>query len=215
MTPWAFIPARGGSKRLPRKALADLGGKPLIAWTIEAALAADCFREVCVSSDDAEIRDVAAAYGATVHRRVPELATDRVTLAQVLKSVRRDRPDPIAVLLPTSPFRTPETIRQAVGMFGRRDGEQLLSVAPYPHPPQWALIRHGLTVMPAYPALWEQPRGALTPAWLHDGSYWMLGGPGQGIYAFETPAAEVCDINTPEDLAWAQWTLAQRQAVAI
>lgn len=212
----AFIPARGGSKRLPRKALADLGGKPLIAWTIEAAQKSGAFSDIIVSSDDVAVRlAVQEAYpDIAVWPRPLELAGDGATIADVLRWFRGIVPGAVTVLLPTSPFRTPETIRSAVGAFGRRACEQLLSVVPYAHPPQWALIRKGLYVEPAYPALFESARGALTDAWHHDGSYWIVGGPGVGTVAFETPAEEVCDINTQRDLDWARWTLYQRHLVA-
>ena len=208
----AWIPARGGSVRLPRKALADLGGKPVLAWTIEAAQAARRFSAVVVSSDDAEIRDVATAYGAEAHVRPPSLATDTITLAEVLGALAPV--GPLAILLPTSPFRTPETIRRAVETFQRQTCAQLLSITPYVHPPQWALLRHGQTVVPAYPALFVAPRQRLTPAWQHDGSYWIVGGPGSEILAFETPLDEVCDINTPQDLDYARWMLSQRPLAA-
>lgn len=210
----ALIPARGGSKRLPRKALADLGGKPLLAWTLEAATAAGCFTDLIVTSDDAEIRAVAEARGAAAWTRPLELATDRATLRQVVRWAQTQLAGPLAVLLPTSPFRQPATLQRAVESFARRRVAELQSVSPYAHPPQWAVIRQGLFLEPAYRHLIDQPRGALTPAWHHDGHTWIVGGAGAGILAIETPPDEALDINTPDDLDRARWMLSRRPAPA-
>lgn len=105
----AVIAARGGSKGLPRKNILPLGGRPLIAWTIEAACKAACIGRVIVSTDDSEIADVAVAAGADVpFVRPAELANDTATSADVLAHALKMVPDfETAVLLqPTSPFRT-------------------------------------------------------------------------------------------------------------
>ena len=214
--PHAFIPARAGSKRLPGKVLADLGGKPLLAWTVEAALASEAFEDVVVCSEDETVRAVARQCGASACDRPAALADDRATVAEVVQWWREHQEvtRPVAVLLPTSPFRTPATIRRAVETFQRRACAELLSIVPYEHPPQWALIRNGLGVEPAYPALYAAPRQALHPAWRHDGSYWIVGGEGDGIVAFETPPDEVCDVNTQDDLEWARWRMPSQPAPA-
>ena len=120
----ALIPARGGSKGLPRKNILDLCGKPLIAYTIEAALAARRIGRVVVSTDDPEIADVARACGAEVpFLRPVELAHDRASVGQatahMLERLRGQgyQPDALAVLYPTSPFRTPELLDYLCGQF--------------------------------------------------------------------------------------------------
>ena len=83
----AIIPARGGSKRIPRKNIRPFAGKPIIAWSIEAALASRTFDEVIVSTDDVEIAEVAKRYGATVPAlRATELSGDETPLMPVLRA---------------------------------------------------------------------------------------------------------------------------------
>ncbi|BBO88339.1 cytidylyltransferase domain-containing protein [Desulfosarcina ovata] len=118
----AIIPARGGSKGLPRKNILDLGGKPLIAWSIEAALSCPNITRVMVSTDDQEIADVSKAYGADVpFLRPPKLATDSTLLDHVLEHTLRTledvenySPDILVEMYPTSPFRSQEMVRHVI-----------------------------------------------------------------------------------------------------
>jgi len=111
------IPARGGSKRIPRKNIRDFCGKPLIAWTIEAALDST-LDEVIVSTDDEEIRDVAHNFGAWApFLRPKELATDSASTCSVIRHAlqwvmehRRCTPENAVILQPTSPLRMTEDI---------------------------------------------------------------------------------------------------------
>jgi len=109
----AVIPARGGSKGIPRKNIIALGGKPLIAYTIQAALASRRITRVIVSTDDEEIASVARAWGAEVpFLRPTDIATDRADLGDSINhTVQRLKdqgylPDAVAVMYPTNPFRT-------------------------------------------------------------------------------------------------------------
>lgn len=100
----ALIPARGGSKSIPRKNLKELGGKPLIAYSIESAL--KCGLRTIVSTDDEEIAKIAREYGAEVVKRSAELAQDETSMYEVLKSeVPKLEADTILLLQPTTPFR--------------------------------------------------------------------------------------------------------------
>ena len=114
----AIITARGGSKRIPRKNIKEFCGKPIIAYSIEAALRAGCFDTVMCSTDDAEIADVAKQYGAEVpFFRSPETSNDFATTADVLREVigeyekRRQIFDYFCCLYPTAPFISAEKIR--------------------------------------------------------------------------------------------------------
>lgn len=114
----AVIPARGGSKRLPQKNLRELHGKPLIEYTIDAAIDCGCFETIIVSSDDEKILAIAADYGNSViaDRRPDALAGDHAKAREVLWEIV-DRPefenkyDVLAMLLPTAPHRTSEDIK--------------------------------------------------------------------------------------------------------
>lgn len=111
----ALVPARGGSQRVPGKNVMPLAGHPLIAYTIAAALESDVFTEVVVSTDAQEIADVAIRYGATVPSlRPPELATSTSPdIDWVLQAMSARTEDAFAILRPTSPFRSADTIRRA------------------------------------------------------------------------------------------------------
>lgn len=135
-----LIPARGGSKGIPRKNLADLGGKPLIAWSIEAALAAQKLTGVLVSTDDAEIAEVARALGADVpFLRPASLANDTApalgVVAHALAQLETagERPEAIAYLQPTSPFRSASHIDSAVDVLLSLAADTVVSVVPVPH----------------------------------------------------------------------------------
>lgn len=111
-----LIPARGGSKRVPRKNLKTLAGKPLISWTIEAALKSNCLDDVIVSTEDEEIAQISQAIGAKVPFLRPyELATDKTTRNEVVRHVLEEIKgfDFLILLQPTSPLRTPQHIDEA------------------------------------------------------------------------------------------------------
>lgn len=141
----ALIPARGGSKRLPRKNLAPLAGRPLIAWSIETALAATTIDRVVVSTDDPEIASVARATGAEVpFLRPPELATDAAGSEAVIRhaletlEAEGENFDQVMLLQPTSPLRTAHDIDGAARLMHERNAEAVISVCPCDHPPEWS-----------------------------------------------------------------------------
>lgn len=124
-----LIPARGGSKRIPGKNLVTLGGKPLIAWTIE------CVKEAgftpYVSTDSEAIASISKAYGAEVIDRPPDLASDTSSSEAVAKHALQQVPADVLVLLqPTSPFRTSQTILKALDMF---NGNPVVTVNKVEH----------------------------------------------------------------------------------
>lgn len=135
---FAIIPARAGSKRLRGKNLKLLGDKPLIAWSIEAALQSGCLQRVIVSTEDPETADIARQFGAeTPFLRSHELASDTAkvedVVIEVLKKLEQNKtelPDAALLLQPTSPFRTVNTIQRAVELFKSSNGESVVSVSP-------------------------------------------------------------------------------------
>lgn len=118
----AVIPARGGSKGLPRKNILPLAGKPLIAYSIQAALASSLITRVVVSTDDEEIAEISRACGAEVpFMRPAELAGDRAKVSDAINHILRGleeyegyKPRVLATLYPTHPFRTPELLDELV-----------------------------------------------------------------------------------------------------
>lgn len=130
----ALTPARGGSKSIPYKNLHPLGGKPLLAWPIETALATPEIDRMIVSTDDARIADCAREYGAEVHDRPAELATDTALVADTVRHLYAslqaagDRVDIMVLLEATSPFRAPAMIRRCLE---RMIDEDLDSIATF------------------------------------------------------------------------------------
>jgi CMP-N-acetylneuraminic acid synthetase len=143
-----LIPARGGSKGIPRKNIAACGGKPLIAWTCLAAREARCLTRTIVSTDDREIAEIAAAHGAAApFLRPPELASDTARSIDVanhaldwLEQHERWRADVLVLLQPTSPLRTAQHIDKAFALL-TPELDSVVSVIEVPHRfKPWAIL---------------------------------------------------------------------------
>ncbi|MDO5444266.1 MAG: pseudaminic acid cytidylyltransferase [Eubacteriales bacterium] len=155
MTNIAIITARGGSKRIPKKNIKDFCGKPIIAYSIEAALKADIFDEVMVSTDSEEIAEVARKYGAEVpFMRSAATSNDFATTSDVLLEVI-DRYEKLSIsydlgccLYPTAPFITAETLHKAYDTILESSAQTLLPVVAFSFPPQRGVyIRNNKLVM--------------------------------------------------------------------
>lgn len=130
----AIIPARGGSKGLPRKNIIDLAGKPLIAWTIEASLGSKYITKTIVSSDSDEILEVAKNYNSYILKRPDELATDisssEVVVKHAIESIE-EKFDYVVLLQPTSPLRNTNNIDMAFDKLFSSNATALISVCEY------------------------------------------------------------------------------------
>ena len=128
----AIIPARGGSKGIPKKNIVPLGGKPMIAYSIEAALQSKYIDHTIVSTDDEKIAQISSNYGANVIMRPPELAKDTsVTidvLLHVIKALETEY-DFLVLLQPTSPLRLSKHIDEAIELFQSNGNKSLVSVS--------------------------------------------------------------------------------------
>ncbi|PIP98568.1 MAG: CMP-N-acetlyneuraminic acid synthetase [Shewanella sp. CG18_big_fil_WC_8_21_14_2_50_42_11] len=136
----AVIPARGGSKRLPRKNVLDLAGKPLIAWTIEAAKQSKYIDHFLVSTDDEEIKTVSEQYGAEVLIRPGELATDTASSVDVVLQAidaQNKQYHYVILLQPTSPLRTAQHIDEAIELLFEKNANAVISVCETDHSPLW------------------------------------------------------------------------------
>ena len=141
----AVIPARGGSKRLPKKNVLPLNGKPLIAWTINAALDAQAVDRVVVTTDCAEIAIVAKQYGADVPFLRPahlsdDTASTNDVLLHLVGSLVDDDFDILVVLQPTSPLRTSQDIDEALQRFESDTVDGVVSVCECEHSPMWSNV---------------------------------------------------------------------------
>ena len=136
----AIIPARGGSKRLPRKNILDLCGKPLISWSIEAALKSKYISKVVVSSDDEEILNISSNFGADIIKRPYELANDTATTFDAIKHTinNLEKYDYIILLQPTSPLRNEKHIDEAIELLEEKQADAIVSVCEMDHSPLWS-----------------------------------------------------------------------------
>ena len=136
----AIIPARGGSKRLPRKNILDLCGKPLISWSIEAALKSKYISKVVVSSDDEEILNISSNFGADIIKRPYELANDTATTFDAIKHTidNLEKYDYIILLQPTSPLRNENQIDEAIELLEEKQADAIVSVCEMDHSPLWS-----------------------------------------------------------------------------
>lgn len=135
----AIIPARGGSKRLPRKNVLDLAGKPLVAWSIEAGLNSKYIDKVIVTSDDDEILRISEKFGVGLIKRPEELANDTATTFDAIKHTLEnlERYEFIVLLQPTSPLRNEKHINEAIELLHVKNADAIISVCKVEHSPLW------------------------------------------------------------------------------
>lgn len=212
----AIIPARGGSKRIPRKNIKSFCGKPMIAWSIEAALASKCFDQVLVSTDDAEIAVVAEKYGASVpFMRPNDLSGDHTATGPVISHAiqwmteHRQTPQYTCCLYPTAPFVRGEDIRDGFSLLTKTGADFAMSVTSFPFPIQRALWIDDKTRVRMFHPEHFYTRSQDLPEAVHDAGqfYW-----GQSVAWLEEkpiflsktvpvmlPRYRVQDIDTLED----------------
>ncbi len=232
----ALIPARGGSKSIPRKNIRPFAGHPLIAWSIAAARASEMVTRLVVSTDDDEIAAVARAYGAEVpFMRPAELAQDDTPdlpvfehALRVLEEREDYRPEIIVHLRPTSPLRRVWHIDQAVlRLLEHPEADSIRSVSP-PSQNPFKMYRIGadgvlqaLVEVPGLPEAYNMPRQALPAVYWHNGymdAFWTdtvtekHSMSGTVILPFVLSAEDWVDLDTPEDWARAE-NLVQRGVI--
>lgn len=134
------VPARGGSKRLPRKNILDLNGKPLIAYSIESGLNTMYIDTVVVTSDDDDILNIAKKYETKYIVRPDYLSSDTATTYSVIKhAIKKIKMhDYIVLLQPTSPLRTHKHISEAIELLESKNADAIISVCEMDHSPLWA-----------------------------------------------------------------------------
>ncbi len=221
----AVIPARGGSKRIPRKNVRPFGGKPMIAWSIEAALGSGCFDRVIVSTDDEEIATVARQCGAQVpFMRPPELSDDHTgtipVIAHAIRAEREQGNDATAVccIYATAPFVRAADIVQGLNLLETSGSDYAFTVTSYAFPIQRAVrITAASRVEMFWPAEFNTRSQDLEPAF-HDAAQFYWGRPsawlsGKPIFSsnstpFLLPRHLVQDIDTQEDWERAELMLA-------
>ena len=143
----AIITARGGSKRIPRKNIKEFCGKPILTYSIEAALKSGLFDTVMVSTDDKEIAEIGKKYGAEVpfyrsEKTANDFATTNDVLLEVLEEYekRGQHFDVACCIYPTAPFITAEKIKDATEKLMESDADTLIPVVSFSYPPQRAMV---------------------------------------------------------------------------
>jgi len=220
----AIIPARGGSKRLPRKNILPLGGKPLLGWTIDAANQCEHIDRVIVSTEDAEIAEVSKKFGCEIpFYRPHELSTDETTTLDVVLHLldelekADEHYDYVVLLQPTSPLRTAEHISSAFNQLTNNNkASSVVSVCLAEHHPLWC------NTLPEDASLSSFMRKEIHNLRSQDlPDYYRLNGaiyicevgvlrskktffPEQGCYAFIMSQEDSIDIDTRDDFNLAQ-----------
>ena len=224
----AVIPARGGSKRIPRKNVRPMSGRPLITWAIETARSSGIFSEVIVSTDDPEIAQIAKTAGASVpFVRPRELANDTATTGEVMAHAVEFMTnagfagDDVCCLYPSAIFVTGDDLIHSRELLGsdQEDPQYVMSVVEYPHP-----IQRALRIDEAGTATAVSPQFALTRTQdleqhFHDAGqfYWgkarawrQMQPVVESVKAYVLPSGAVVDIDTEAD-----WLLAERIHAAL
>ncbi|ONN69688.1 pseudaminic acid cytidylyltransferase [Pseudomonas oryzihabitans] len=217
MTAIAIIPARGGSKRVPRKNIKAFHGRPMIAHSIQAALESGLFARIVVSTDDAEIAEVARSWGAEVpFLRPAELADDHAGTVEVIRhavAALREQDEDFAYaccLYATAPFVTPADLARGLEILeGHPDKAYAFTVTDYASPVQRALrLRPDGGVESLYPEFYETRSQDLEPAFHDAGQFywgrteaWAQGAPLHAPHSLpiRLPRHRVQDIDTAED----------------
>lgn len=219
-----LIPARGGSKGIPGKNLAMVCGRPLLAYTVDAALGSRLLTRVILSTDSEEIARVGRSLGVDVpFMRPPELASDTIpTINVILHALRAlseagQSYDALCLLQPTNPLRTSEMIDQACRAFMASQADTLLSVLELPehHHPHWALVQDDEGLLHWTTGQSDPPprRQLLPPAYHREGSIYITRTTvlmerhslyGEHIVPFLVDPATTVNIDGPDDLKMAE-----------
>jgi len=224
----ALIPARGGSKGLPRKNLLPLAGHPLIAHTIRVALEAGAATDVVVSTDDAEIAATARAYGAAVpFMRPAALAEDSARTIdvvihglQTMEALSQRRYDAVLLLQPTSPLRQAADVQAALQLYIDERADSLISVfewqSPHPFYMYWMRENEPLPVLNT--ARLYHRRQDFPAVYVRNGAIYLTDREvllrrqtfyGDRLRAIIMPAARSINIDHPDDLQQAERWLSQ------
>lgn len=214
----AVITARGGSKRIPKKNIKEFCGKPILAYSIEAALESHIFDEVMVSTDSQEIADIATSYGASVpFLRSEATSNDYATTNDVLKEVfaeyeKRGMHFDIAVCIyPTAPFITAKKLQDAVQLMEKEKADAVTPVVQFSFPPQRAFVIREDNLRYQFPENAVKRSQDLEPVYHDCGQFYVMkvenvlkGIPANKSVPLIMPETEVQDIDNETD-----WRIAE------
>lgn len=216
----AIITARGGSKRIPRKNIKPFLGKPILEYSIEAALKAELFDEVMVSTDDEEIAQVARKAGAEVpFLRSAGTANDFATTAEVIGEVLDEYARRgitfrhLCCIYPTAPFITPEALKEAMHLLEQEQVDSVIPVVKFSFPPQRCVVIRDGRLVPKWPENMRKRSQDLEPLYHDCGQFYCLNVESfrrqravwmENVVPFVQEERMVQDIDTLED-----WEIAE------
>lgn len=215
----AIITARGGSKRIPRKNIKEFCGKPILAYSIEAAQHSQLFDEVMVSTDDIEIAEIAERCGAVVpFLRSTKASDDFADTDTVLREVVQEYKnrgveiEKLCCLYPTAPFVTNETLRNAYEHFCATEADELVPVVRFSYPPQRGFVMAGDSLQYRWPEYKDKRSQDIEPIYHDAGQFYFMqtkalfrsSEDGYKRVAFILDEIQVQDIDTIEDWALAE-----------
>lgn len=217
MKPVAIIPARGGSKRLPRKNILPLLGKPMIGWPIEAALESGVFADVIVSTEDDEIKNIALGCGARVVDRPAELATDTAmeidVYAQVLSTLPQ-KPDMFCAIYATAVLLKADDFKKSYQTFQASDADAMMSVSEYAIHPFKAMEENDNGFLEMVHPVECKRRSQTYPRYVaSNGTFYWLRSEAYAqhksyypprLMPYVLPSSRAADIDTAEDLKIAE-----------
>ena len=225
----AVITARGGSKRIPRKNIKSFLGKPIIVYSIEAALKSGVFEEVMVSTDDEEIAEIAKKAGARVpFFRSQETANDFANTTDVMLEVLHAYEllgksfSHACCIYPTAPFITAEKLKKAMDMLNESGADSVIPVVKFSFPPQRSVVMVGGYLKFKWPEHMFTRSQDLEPFYHDAGQFYALRTDSfltkkrlvmEQTIPMEMPELEVQDIDTEEDwlIAEAKYTVMQKE----
>ena len=227
MSSVAIVPARGGSKRLPRKNIRDFAGKPILAWSVETALQSELFETVMVSTDDEQVAAIARSHGAqTPFPRSPIAASDTATLSEALREVllqyraNGQQYETACCLFATAPFITIDALERGKRLLDHEDFDVVLPVVEFDYPVWRGLARDTTGKVAMLFPEHENSRSQDLPPSYHDAGQWVwfrtepfldgqpLLGPRTGSVVISAATAQ--DIDTEDD-----WTIAELKFQAL
>jgi pseudaminic acid cytidylyltransferase len=206
----AIIPARGGSKRIPRKNIIDFQGRPIIGWVIETAVSSGCFSEVVVSSDDDEVLDIGVSFGAIASRRSARLSDDQTSIGSVATAfldALNYTPDSACVLYATAALLCPQHLVEARQLLERECVEKVLSITTMDGPPERSYrLDTFQTISMMSPENFNARSQDLPIAYRDAGafSWWKRTQYPDKVHGFLLPRYFAVDIDSHEDIKIAE-----------
>jgi len=213
-----LIPAKGASKRIPKKNIIDLAGKPLILYTIEAAIESRMFDAIYVSTEDEEVERISKIDKIKIHRREEKLAVDPATIEDVALNFiydlekKGEKYEILCLLLPTSPLRTSDDIKNAFALFFKTKADFLISVTELETPSFKTLKEENGILVPIFKDLFFKKRSELPKSYRNNGAVMISKISelkkqrtlfGQSLVGYKMPEERSVDIDNYIDLSLA------------